>query len=1821
MLPESTPLTSIPPLRHQLPRFFQLASKLVAAEVGTGQQVIVKLATEVGLHRIKELTDTQLDDGASDEQRASALKESGFFLFQAVSNEDVVSSLVLENAVDTIYNFLFGPSGRRAIRLFTAVASTLPALMVQLGDRRLAYVEASLGVLQKIIELNGTALILPEFNSIVQAISGSLAAHEELLDGPLKQRVDQRQAQISRRLQLGREIPSVKVPAQKEPRPQLVIETTQEGPGQLSASGPRHDNDHEGIERIKIMPTIQEIQSHRSDYLPVRDPSRWHRQGIRGLLDRHFRLLREDTVGQLRDAVGITIERLRAPEQSSSSGSKSKPKQGPRIIVYDHVSLVDVSLVKWKGLQFLLELEQPSAVKNMTIAQRQNWWSTSKQLQVGALVCLIDPRGEIIFFSVTEKPENNAEQEMDPFQAPPSPKIRNIFSHPHRAFVLLQLVDADRADIVRALQHVMSHGLSGRRLLEFPGILLPSFRPTLQALQDMSRRADVPFADLLAPPPTHPFDDAHSHVPPPTYALQPGFRFDLSCLMTDGQRHLSLSVAEPFDVESLRQGSTLDGTQSTALVDALSRSLALIQGPPGTGKSFTGVALIKVLLSNRDRARLGPIICVCYTNHALDQLLEHLLLGGTNRIVRLGSRSKSALLEPLNLRNVTQLWDKTKTEKHQEWELRSSMDGYSRAIDNLLDELRQARSKSSIKSYLKWSQPQHHNELFGHDSDGFQTVTHGNPINKWLHRNPPNALRGGTVRPLETLRISGLYEMSQLERQQLYDSWVAGIRDDLHDRICGTMQVYESIRDALDKSRQERELRCLRGAHVIGVTTTGLARNKDILRRLPSRVMLCEEAGEVLEAHTITALLPGIEHAILIGDHQQLRPQIQNYELQHDNPRGAQYSLDVSLFERLVDPPKDDDVRIPFSVLETQRRMHPSIARLVRNTLYPNLQDHPSVHEFPEVSGMRKRLFWLDHQVYEAHMNTGEGIATSHSNDFEVEMVAALVSHLVRQGTYRGIDIAVLTPYLGQLQKLRNRLAVSHEVILGDRDVEDLEKDGLDVEASTKPAITRKTTLAQAVRIATVDNFQGEEANVIVISLVRSNTQRQCGFLKTSNRINVLLSRARHGMYIIGNAQMCRNVEMWAGVLSMLEKDNEIGRKLPLRCSRHPDTIIEVSSPDDFSRLAPEGGCNQKCGLRLSCGHACVNRCHSDLLHSTVVCMEPCPRSKQGCDHACPRACGRPCGNNCHVRVADVLLLCGHVRARLECYLAQDLSLVQCRELVPRTISGCDHTIRIPCHIDPTSDEFACEATCGALLPCGHACLGTCKDCNIIKDGKIVEQNHGPCQCGHQCPSICGETCPDSKYCQVCATDAIKGMTVDYIMQETYGEVNLEEDPIIVPSCGHLMTRSSMDGHMGMIDYYELADVDDPSTIRSLKPLPAAFSMKNLKNCPMCRGPLRDINRYNRIVRQGLLEEATKKFLTWASRQYTPLEESLHREEQQLQESAERFFSDPTREQDVVVARSLVRDGIWLKESPSDQMKTIRQIPAMNARYQPILAVRGAIATFLKQVSEEEQPFGRVFDMLRDLRRKRGGDLNFNMIVDRDMLNTRNRMLALVLSIRCDLAIVSDFLTFYRRPHEKGLIEDVLRRSMQFPHWTEATLHTDFSRNRQLCTDLIKEALARDQPMHEVEARVFFARWCILERSSWSSTGIEKAQTLLEEAKEQLSLAKITCEKYPGQTRGMLSEITAVEEMILKDTAFYTSVSNEEKRQVYAAMALEFTGTGHWYTCANGHPFTIGNCGMPMMTSVCPQCGATVGGEDHELGEGVRHAWEFEEQFGGLRLE
>lgn len=163
--------------------------------------------------------------------------------------------------------------------------------------------------------------------------------------------------------------------------------------------------------------------------------------------------------------------------------------------------------------------------------------------------------------------------------------------------------------------------------------------------------------------------------------------------------------------------------------------------------------------------------------------------------------------------------------------------------------------------------------------------------------------------------------------------------------------------------------------------------------------------------------IPSVQYLILIGDHEQLRPQIRNYNLfSIESNRGKRYQLDRSLFERLAGQPTGQ-YQIPITQLNIQRRMRPEISRLIRNIVYPRLVDYPDTKSLPNISGMRKNMFQYHHTNPEVSPKyDAEG--KSHSNDFKVQMTSTLVRYITRQGVYKSGEIIVLTPYVDQLRKL-----------------------------------------------------------------------------------------------------------------------------------------------------------------------------------------------------------------------------------------------------------------------------------------------------------------------------------------------------------------------------------------------------------------------------------------------------------------------------------------------------------------------------------------------------------------------------------------------------------------------------------------------------------------------------------------------------------------------------------------------------------------------------------------------------------------------------------
>ncbi|KAK9851871.1 hypothetical protein WJX84_011074 [Apatococcus fuscideae] len=276
-------------------------------------------------------------------------------------------------------------------------------------------------------------------------------------------------------------------------------------------------------------------------------------------------------------------------------------------------------------------------------------------------------------------------------------------------------------------------------------------------------------------------------------------------------------------------------------------------------------------------------------------------------------------------------------------------------------------------------------------------------------------------------------------------------------------------------------------ATIIGMTTTGAAIQQDLVRSLKSKIVIVEEAAEDYASEKL--------------------------------------GLDVSLFERLV-----MHSNMPVKRLLVQRRMRPEISEFIRPTLYPYLVDGEKVQQYPAVAGMACNTFFLHHE----HPEVREGRSPSWTNPWEAHMVVAMVKHLQRQGCYDASEIAVLTPYNGQLRLLLRLLEQESKVFIDEADQQLLQ---LEKQVDSAQGTSHKDMLS-SVRLATVDNFQGEESTVTIVSLVRSNPDGKAGFLVTDNRINVLLSRGMHGTYLIGNsATFCSiaTTKMWRNVVGQLK--------------------------------------------------------------------------------------------------------------------------------------------------------------------------------------------------------------------------------------------------------------------------------------------------------------------------------------------------------------------------------------------------------------------------------------------------------------------------------------------------------------------------------------------------------------------------------------------------------------------------------------------------------------------------------------------------------------
>ena len=154
---------------------------------------------------------------------------------------------------------------------------------------------------------------------------------------------------------------------------------------------------------------------------------------------------------------------------------------------------------------------------------------------------------------------------------------------------------------------------------------------------------------------------------------------------------------------------------------------------------------------------------------------------------------------------------------------------------------------------------------------------------------------------------------------QLKAQWEQEIFCDDRDMCARLIGKHDELLDDREQLRQGSWSKVLASKRVIGCTTTGAAKYKELLDTANASVLIIEEAGEVLEAHVLSSLQPTTKHMILIGDHQQLRPKLEHYPLSVEAPH-YDLNFNISLFERLIKSNRSHSVwqRFRWNVLSTE---------------------------------------------------------------------------------------------------------------------------------------------------------------------------------------------------------------------------------------------------------------------------------------------------------------------------------------------------------------------------------------------------------------------------------------------------------------------------------------------------------------------------------------------------------------------------------------------------------------------------------------------------------------------------------------------------------------------------------------------------------------------------------------------------------------------------------------------------------------------------------------------------------------------------------------
>lgn len=889
--------------------------------------------------------------------------------------------------------------------------------------------------------------------------------------------------------------------------------------GHAYGPGGRHDNDFEDFRQISIYPTTDEFLSvERPFYLQAKEvfETDLSRRSAT-YLDNMFRLTREDFLGELRSD-WQNAQALRRGQKTALTLGCLRPVS---LDVGDETRRKKCSLAVScsRGLERMLKIRP---------GKRRAWLNDNKNfLRHRAFGALYQGR-EIFGFAFIHR-------DIDALLLP-------------TPVIILQFTDGTALEkSLVALK--MSEGIM------FTVVNTPVFayEPILNRLKNM---VELPLqAQLLDPA------GIKDNVAP-EIDLEPFLK-----LRAGGNDKATIAIQLPH--RSSRKSFRLDQTQVQSLINALTCKTSVIQGPPGTGKSFIGALVTYFLLKHTER----KILVITLKNHALDQFIEDLTDLGIQdeTIVRLGSKSTSRTSSLLlsaqrsGFRRTPESWAVIER-------LKVNAEEQCSALKTAFEEYLYLKpSFTEIQEHLEFSEDGlkfFEAFLVPTEDDGWKRVGRaGGMVGQDYLFSEWSAGRGPGIFEQSALSDhKDVWCIEPFQRAKLVEKWRSAICQDKVQRVTELARQYDSTQERIDRHYNEGNVHTLREKRIIACTTTAAAMYSELITAAQIDTVIVEEAGEIQESHVLTALTPSVSQLIQIGDHKQLRPRTNNHALSVE--KGEGYDLNRSLFERLVLQGH------PHTTLKAQHRMHPEISALVRELTYPELEDDPTTISRPKIKGLDGRVIFMNHNQPET-LNKGlmdrrdNGAKFTKENPFEAEMILKTVRYLAQQG-YGTKNMVVLTPYLGQLRLITDLLKQDVDPLLSDLDSFDLIRAGLLTQAAA-------TVDKSPLRISTIDNYQGEEADIVIASLTRSNNDGDIGFLSAKERLNVLLSRARNCIIMFGNMETFmhskKGHDTWVPFFESMKLKSCLYDGLPVQCQNHPQTESLLKIPSDFDRCCPDGGC------------------------------------------------------------------------------------------------------------------------------------------------------------------------------------------------------------------------------------------------------------------------------------------------------------------------------------------------------------------------------------------------------------------------------------------------------------------------------------------------------------------------------------------------------------------------------------------------------------------------------------------------------------------------